>query len=509
VILALAATALIVIWMIGDLNHQQRNLRSLGTLFLTGVALFGWAVFFSRLPKRRRLAIALGGVVLVGAGAALFRIRGVTGDLIPILEPRWARHTTFTDPAATPPVTRAPDPGASNAAPTLATGPAYPGFLGAQRDGTVPALPLARDWTRQPPTLLWRRPLGLAWSGFAVQGRYAITQEQAGGEEAVTALDLSTGQPLWQARQPGHYATVLAGEGPRATPTIAEGRVFAMGALGRLTCLELATGKPLWTRDLVAEHQGKVPEWGISVSPLVTDGLVVVSIGGGKDKSLVAYHAADGTPAWFGGHDGLGYSSPRLAELDGVRQILIFNAHSLAGHNPATGALWWEHPWPAGHPHVAVPTVVGTNRIMGSSGYGYGAELLQIDRDAQGKWQAQRLWRTTRLKAKFANPVFKDGFVYGLDDGVLTCLDPADGQTRWKDGRYGHGQHILCGDLLLLMAESGEVVLIEPKPDALHELARVPVFDHKTWNPPALAGEHLVIRNDLEAACFRLPLARK
>lgn len=503
VIVLFGALAGGVVWLVGDSNHQQRNLRCLAAGFLTCLALFGWAVTLSRLPKCWRRAIAWSGVLVVGIGALLFRIRGVTGDLIPVLEPRWARHPGSVEP---PPTLSRVAPQGTNGALDLAAGPAYPGFHGANRDGTVPVLPLARDWSRQPPKQLWRRPLGLAWSGFAIQGRYAITQEQVGETEAVTALDLHTGEPLWQDRQPGHFTSVLAGEGPRATPSIADGRVFAMGGLGRLSCLELATGRLLWSRDLMTEYGTKPPEWGISVSPLVTEGLVIVSVGGGPGKSLVAYRTEDGAPVWAGGNDGLGYSSPRLAELDGAWQVLIFNDHSIAGHDPRTGVLWWQYPWPAGHPHVAVPAVVTTNSILGSSGYGYGCELLQIARNAQGEWQARRLWRSNRLKAKFANPLIKDGFIYGLDDGIFTCLDPANGQARWKEGRYGHGQHILAGDLLLLMAESGELVLLEPKPDALHELARVPVFDHKTWNPPAMAGPYLLVRNDLEAACFLLPM---
>ena len=142
-----------------------------------------------------------------------------------------------------------------------------------------------------------------------------------------------------------------------------------------------------------------------------------------------------------------------------------------------------------------------------SSGYGTGSELLQIKKAE--KWSASRLWKSIRLKAKFTNVVYRDGYIYGLDDGILVCLDAATGEQKWKDGRYGHGQVILTGNLLLVMAENGDVVLVEPVPQGHRELARFSALNGKTWNPPALAGELLVVRNDKEAACYRLPLAKE
>jgi outer membrane protein assembly factor BamB len=132
--------------------------------------------------------------------------------------------------------------------------------------------------------------------------------------------------------------------------------------------------------------------------------------------------------------------------------------------------------------------------------------MLQIAAGEDGELRASQLWATMRLKAKFANPVLHRGFVYALDDGVLVCLDPGDGERRWKSGRYGHGQVILVGDVLLVQTEDGEIVLVDPRPDQHRELTRLPVLSQKTWNPPALAGRFLVLRNDVEAACYELPL---
>jgi outer membrane protein assembly factor BamB len=177
-------------------------------------------------------------------------------------------------------------------------------------------------------------------------------------------------------------------------------------------------------------------------------------------------------------------------------------------HDVVSGKVLWDYPWPGGHPHIAIPVILPGDRVLVTSGYGTGSELLQIKKDADDKWSATRIWKSIRLKAKFTNVVYRDGFIYGLDDGILVCLDAADGSLRWKEGRYGHGQVILTGSLLLVSDEGGDIVLVEPVPAEPRELTRFTALHGKTWNPPALAGEYLVVRNDKEAACYRLPIAK-
>jgi outer membrane protein assembly factor BamB len=353
---------------------------------------------------------------------------------------------------------------------------------------------------------VWRQVVGPAWSSFAVEGDIAVTQEQRAGDELVVAYDLPTGRPLWSHADKARYETVVAGVGPRATPTIAGGRVYAQGATGILNALELRTGRLLWSHATVGENGASEPTWGKSGSPLVVGGRVVVSVGGTEGRSLVAYDARSGEKAWAGGHDGASYSSPLLVTLAGRPQIVIFNQGSVAGHDPDTGALLWEHPWPSEQPNVAQPLPLGGDRLLFSAGYGVGSKVFAIASDGSTGLHATLEWESPRLKSKFANLVFHDGFVYGLDDGVLTCLDPATGERRFKGGRYGHGQILLVGGLLLVQTEEGEAVLLEPSPDGARELARFPLLDGKMWNPPALVGSRLLVRNDREAALYELPL---
>ena len=282
--------------------------------------------------------------------------------------------------------------------------------------------------------------------------------------------------------------------------------MYSLGATGLLNALDLETGKRLWTRDILADNDATNAGWGKSCSPLVVDGLVVVSAGGPDGKSLVAYDAETGDIVWQGGEDRSAYASPLVTTLAGRRQIVMLNANSVVAHDPADGRVLWSHPWPGGMPTVSQPLPLPEDRLLVSAGYGMGSKLFEIRSDASGELTASLRWETLRLKAKFANLLYHDGFVYGLDDGILVCLDPATGDLRWKRGRYGHGQLILVEDLLLVQTEKGEIVLVDPSPNELRELTRFRIMDGKTWNSPALAGPYLLVRTEQEAALFELPL---
>jgi outer membrane protein assembly factor BamB len=498
VILALAAVAYAVLWFTPHDSHQSFNIHVAQLLFWTFVSLLAWAILLSGMRRQARWAIlglTVGGLALLFSS---FRIHGVSGNLVPILEPRWNRRE-FQTPVAVAPV-------AASKAPSGAAD--FPQFLGPNRDGHLAGPNLATNWTAQPPAQLWRIPVGPAWSGFAVAGAVAITQEQRGEDECVIAYDLQTGKALWSHADKTRYFTTLAGEGPRATPTIAGQRVLTQGATGVLNCLNLADGQVLWSRNIFKENGGSAPTWGESISPLAQNDLVIVCGGGPQQSSLAAYRIVDGSLAWSSGNPlEPGYSSPVSATLAGAKQILLF-ADGLTGSDAATGRQLWQFPWPGGHPHVATPVIANDNDVVISSGYGTGSARVKIERDAAGHWSAKQVWRTNRMKAKFTDLVLYRGYIYGLDDGIMECIDARTGALAWKDGRYGHGQTLLVGNLLLVMAENGEVILLDPQPDQLRELTRFTALHEKTWNPPALAGEYLLVRNDKEAACFRMPVRK-
>ncbi|HCR30964.1 MAG TPA: hypothetical protein DIV79_13205 [Opitutae bacterium] len=477
----------------GDVSRQQGVMRNMAIAIACLTLSLFWLLLFSRLAWRKRLLFLgiLGSTALISV--SLFRFEGVSGDLVPIIKWRWAS------------VERAEvgDIGVKGAS----VDGAYPQFLGPNRNATVTGIDLSLDWSVDKPKLLWRQPIGEAWSGFATSGFRAITQEQDGEDELITCYHLLTGERLWESRMAARYDNPLGGVGPRATPTIDGDRVYAVGATGALSCLDLQTGERLWGFNILEKHGAKLPDWGVAGSPLVYEDLVVLSPGGRDGNSLVAYDKSSGSVVWSGGSDRAHWSSPVLHEIEGEKQVLIFNGSGVAAHRLDDGSVEWEYPWKrsTGTPRVAIPVKTPGNRFVVSSGYGAGADLFQVSKTSGG-FSATQQWRSLHLKSKFNNFVYKDGYLYGLDDGVMACIDGETGRRTWKKGRYGHGQLILGDDWLLLMAENGEVVLFEPNPEAPIELGRFEALEGKTWNPPALAGSYLLLRNHLQAACFKLPI---
>jgi outer membrane protein assembly factor BamB len=537
VILGLAALALAVIWSYGDAMRQVRTLLSLVLGGLTTFALLVWLAIFAGLPARLRLAVIGATLAVVAGGVGLLRVRGVTGDFVPLLEWRFtgapsavavtpapAMSAQVATPAITPveggvaPAVEPASPGVATEAqpvPVPTPTPArlepaprndWPQFLGPKRDATLPEVRLDPDWEAHPPKEVWRSALGAGWSSFAVAEGLAITQDQQGEQERLVALELATGRVRWTFSSRARYATVIAGEGPRATPSIAGGRVLAVGATGLLTALDLATGALLWQHDIVEASGASQPDWGRSGSPLVLDGRVIVSAGGPRGRSLLAYDVQSGKELWAAGSDAVSYSSPIALTLHGQPQVVSFNAASVSAHQPDTGQVLWEQPFPGGQPNVSVPLALGDDLLV-SVGYGVGSKRYRPTRASDGTWSTSLLWESPRLKSKFANLIRHGGFVYGLDDGVLTCLDPADGARRFKAGRYGHGQLLQLGQHLLVQTEDGELVLLDATPAGAHERARFRVFDGKLWNPPAFVSPYLLVRNDREAVLLRLPLA--
>ncbi len=528
----LTIVAVIYIWT-ADFSSRQMQIQWTGQIVILAVLLLlVWLLFFSRLRWKARL-ISFGAIVLLlSAIPALFRLRGISGDILPILEWRWAKSNVVALPASSPisidtmaaakslKASSSPEsdpslPAASArsqaveekvkaAAREISTD--YPQFLGPHRNAMVHGIKLHRDWTKHPPKLVWRQPLGAGWSAFAVSGNFAITQEQRDRIELVVAYDLKSGQVIWSHGDSASYESPITGNGPRATPTIAGNRVYTLGGTGMLNCLDLATGKRIWSKDIIQDNSSQINGWGMSGSPLLLDSLVVVSAGGREGNSLVAYHQDTGTRIWSGGNDRAAYSSPLVATIAGIRQILIFNQNNVAAHDPATGQILWQQEWPGGSECVAQPVPLPSDRVFVSTGYGIGCKLFQIQRGENGALHASLIWETNKLKAKFTNVIHRDGYIYGIDDGILVCLDLTNGERKWKAGRYGHGQIISVGDLLLIQAESGNIVLAEVNPQAHVELARFAALNSKTWNNPALAGRYLLVRNDREAACYELPL---
>jgi outer membrane protein assembly factor BamB len=348
-------------------------------------------------------------------------------------------------------------------------------------------------------------------------GDVAFTQEQRGEDEVTVAFDIATGSELWTHTDKARFWEVVAGAGPRATPTLHAGKLYTQGASGVLDCLDAATGELVWTRDIKTDAGVKdLPPWGYSSSPLVTGGLVITFAGGADGKGIWAYDAATGEPKWHGGKGTHSYSSPQLATLAGVPQVLLVSDHGLESFDPATGTLLWENPWLVqGMFRVNQPLVLpadGTSpdRVLISTGMSTGSKLVAVKRDGD-EWQVSEAWFTKQYSPYFNDAVVHEGYLYGFDGPIFICLDLATGKRLWKKGRYGHGQVLLIADqgLLVIISEKGELILAQADPKDLRERGKFQAIKGKTWNHPVLTGNRLLVRNDEEMACFEVAGARE
>lgn len=497
------------------------NLMTLVLGFIAAVTAWIWVSFRSGLPRLVRLLTTLAPAVpllIFAPYIGILRLEEVTGDMVPRFAWRWTTvHDRGLGQVETTPVPTGIDL-------KTTSGDDFPQFLGPDRSAWLPKPQLARDWAAQAPKLLWKRPIGAGWSAFAAVNGFAVTQEQRGDSEWVTCYEIATGKPVWGQSITGRHENPMGGIGPRATPTIHQGRVYVQGATGIVMCLDGATGKIIWQDDLLKRY-GDIPQaefeslvqWGRAGSPLIVDDLVVVPAGGPaeKAKNLIAYRAETGQVAWesecprpAGGTEQISYASPSLATLAGRRQILIVNEGTASGHDPATGECLWSHEW-SGHSNSSASSsqavAIGADQVLLSKGYSVGAELIQLS-PSGSKLAAETKWKFSRvLQTKFTNVVIYQGDAYGLSEGILQCVALDSGKSRWKSGRYGHGQILGVGDLLLVLAEDGRLALVELNPAKFVELGSIQALDGKTWNNLCLYGKHLLIRNGQEAACYELP----
>jgi outer membrane protein assembly factor BamB len=274
-----------------------------------------------------------------------------------------------------------------------------------------------------------------------------------------------------------------------------------------LNCLEAPTGRPLWSVNILADNRAQNLPHGVSGSPLVVDDLVIVSPTGSNGISLAAYDMQTGKRVWQAGNSQASYSSPMLAAFGRVRQVVLFTSAGVDAHEVRTGRALWSFPWTNSQRINCSQPVAGAggpNQLFVSTAYGKGSVLLGIRRSSEGRWQPQVRWQSRSLMSSFSTVAVRGDCLYGLDGGRLVCIDVASGRRLWKQGRYDCGQLLLTGDRLLIQAESGEMFLLDPARQGPRELGHFPALDGKTWNTPILCGPHLLVRNDREAACYRL-----
>lgn len=377
-------------------------------------------------------------------------------------------------------------------------------FRGPTRDGRYDEVAIRTSWPTEGLPRLWKQPVGGGYASFVIAEGRAYTIEQRRSQEVVAAYDVETGREIWTHGWPGEFRESLGGDGPRATPVWYEGRIYALGAEGEFRCLEARTGKLIWNHNILTENGARNIDWGMAASPLVFDDKVIVQPGGRSGKSVVAYNRLTGVPVWSALNDQASYTSPMLVQLSGRRQVLVVTAERIVGLAPEDGSLLWETPWQnSASINVAQPILVNQNRFFISAGYGKGAALVEVT-GAGKSFSAQKVWENNSMKNKFNSSVLYNGYVYGLDEGILSCVEAATGERKWKGGRYGYGQVVLASGHLIITTEDGEIVLVRATPDQHTELARFSALQGRTWNNPAIANGRLLVRNATEMAAYNI-----
>ena len=478
-------------------------------ILCVNIAFYMWARAFSGLSTSRQVASIAAFVFVQLAIFPLVVMDGLAGDGKIITKWRWSptpeeqfvKYTTGQAETFVPSELRL----------NVVTESDVPAFRGTARNGRYVLSSFDLDWENNSPQELWRHPIGRGWCSFAAVGNCCVTLEQRDKEELVVCYDIRTGHEIWSHAEHVRFQDSTSGAGPRATPAIDGGRVYALGATGILNCLNGETGEPIWTVHVNSSSEEALL-YGHASSPLVIDGKVIVATGRNTGK-LIAYDALTGDLVWSETAGRANYSSPMLLEFADHRQILNFDAAGLNGHDMETGQLLWSHPWGEDSDefvNVGQPVVLPTSatkeqeaRILICAAYGRGTALLRVVAEEDVSFSVEEIWHTKALQSKFSSIVALNEFAFGLNRGILTCIDLSDGRRRWKKGRYGFGQLATINDLLLVQAEKGDIHLVNVSGE---EISRLDGLSDRTWNHPIVTKNRLLIRNDREAICFELPV---
>ena len=531
--------AIAVIWFlysnIGQLNDRFNldtatpTIAGVVLLFLTWLLWLGWSMF--------RLGSLLVVILIFAAPVSFFLLyySDFDGDIQVTFRPRfwnWKSENYLTVDGAVSGI-------------DLVTTTEYDfnQFLGSDRSLKVnTGVQLSDDWASNPPEMLWKTDVGDAWSGFAVVNGYAVTQEQRGPNECVTCYNVLTGKLVWIYQVPRRHEDALAmGKvGPRATPTIHQGRVYTTGGNGILDCLDGSDGTLVWSADVpglvgidliprtnslgiayAAENSALM--WGRSCSPLIYKNTVIVAAGGplgledGDEDptcTLIAFDLNTGKEVWRGGSRQISYGSPSLATVNGITQIVVMAEDHAVGHNPDTGEELWAFERPgssSAEANCSQVNHIGGNRFLLTKGYRLGGELISVQQNATGDWDVTSLEKNSRrLNTKMTNPVVSDGFAWALSDGFLSCValegEQLLNRTWRKRTKYGHGQLLAVGDKLLIHGENGVLALAKLDSNEFNELAKIDTVKGFCWNTIALYGDLVLVRSERQAACYRLPI---
>lgn len=381
----------------------------------------------------------------------------------------------------------------------------WPQWRGPARDGKSAETGLLKRWPASGPELVWTaNGLGAGYSSFAVEGGKLFTQGQRNGRQYLTAFDTSNGSKLWEAENGRQYLDGK-GNGPRGTPTVDDGKVYAISGNGNLICAQADTGKMIWQIDMLSQFGGRNISWGISESPLI-DGDRLIATPGGREAGFVALSKLDGSVIWKSAGDRAGYSSAVSATLAGIHQYVLLTGSAGVGLRASDGKLLWRYTKVSNGTANAATPIVSGDKVFLSSDYGTGCALLRISPNGTGGAKAEEVYFSREMRNHYSTSVLIDGKLYGYSSRILTCMDFSTGAVEWRDRSVGKGQVITAEGLLYLQGEEGVAGLAEATPAGYREISRFQFSkaDLPTWALPVVAEGRLYIRDQDRLNCYNV-----
>lgn len=413
------------------------------------------------------------------------------------------------------------------------TEPTWPCWRGLGSQGVALESRLPVDWPRGPLVPRWQAAVGDGWSSPVVAGNVLVVTDRIDNAERVLAFDSATGRELWKQSHPvdfdPHAVGQRHGNGPKSTPVIHQGRVYALGIAGRLQCLDARDGRIVWEHDLPAEFGARiplpggrayvdreecvyvpvgngeaapVPLFGYTGSPTVEGELLIVPVGGARAGTIVAFHKDTGKPVWHALQEHVSYSSPVVATLAGVRQIVVMTGPRVVGLSVAEGQLLWSFPYQVQYDESIGTPAIGDDTVVVTA-TGYPLTGLRVARQ-EGRWSCTAAWRNDDLTSYLSSFLVHEGHVYGMNDGgEFGCVRLGDGHTLWTGGHHGYYcTPVLAGGQLLGLNERGELLVLAAQPRQYQERATLDLAGHGTWTSPAVVGSRIYVRSGSDVRCF-------
>lgn len=385
----------------------------------------------------------------------------------------------------------------------------WPWFRGTTRDGKSLQKNIPRTFPATGPEKIWSSEIGSSFSGVSVVKDKLFTGSDDGSFQHLVCMNANTGAEIWKYKLDSTFESGW-GDGPMGTPVVSEGLVYIISAFGKIAAVNSETGTEVWSKSLEGDFEYQQPFYGYASTPAVDDKLLYIQSGGKEDAAFLALNKKTGDLVWSSETDAVSYTSPFFITINGVRQVVFLSATRVCGLSPEDGSLLWQFYWESwcssGGPMNSIsPYFIAPDKIFisGSTGSVTGASFCQVV-DSSGNYWIDELWYNQEMNNVF-NPSIEDGgYLYGLHEKMLRCVDASTGEMKWEQKGYGRGSLIFADGLLFVMGENGNFGIAEAKPDGYNELLQLDLLDGRCWTAPTIANGKLYLRNQKEIICFKL-----